>query len=88
LSKPVAFDELTIRSENYSLRYADSGGTVNKVPVFVKYYDPKTLILKFDLLDFEKEYTLRFEKLRDYSGRDAGAAAAGANTIIVTMGKR
>lgn len=87
-SKDIALNMSNILAANYSLEYtAADGAIVIKVPSIVGYIDSRTLVLKFDMLDFEKEYTLKFNSLTDYSELYTRTAADGQNFIKVRLGR-
>ncbi len=83
----IAAEEPNLLPANYSLEYREAGKTISKVPVFVGYIDPVTLILKFDLLDTSVNYTLKFNALKNYSGTGIRTMADGKNYIDVVVGK-
>jgi hypothetical protein len=82
-SRDIAFSLNNISEANYTLEY--EGGS--HAAIIVKYIDSRTLVIKFDTLDFEKEYTLRFNSLTDASELYTRTQADGQNTIKVRMGK-
>ncbi len=82
-SRDIAFNLSNISEANYTLEY--DGGS--HAAVIVKYIDSRTLVIKFDRLDLEKEYTLRFNTLTDASELYTRTQADGQNTIKVRMGK-
>jgi len=82
-SRDIAFNLSNISEANYTLEY--EGGS--HAAIIVKYIDSRTLVIKFDRLDFEKEYTLRFNTLTDASELYTRTQADGQNTIKVRMGK-
>lgn len=67
-NREIALDIANIMPSNYSLQYRDSGATLTKIPTSVIFIDYTTMILKFDKLDFNTEYTLKFNTLKDYTG--------------------
>jgi hypothetical protein len=85
-SKEIAVEAPNIVASNYYLEYDDGGTVVTKVPLIAGYIDSKTIVLKFDTLDFEKEYTLKFNSLKDYSGLYIRTSADGQNYIKVRLG--
>ncbi len=87
LSRDIAFSLDNLRTSNYYIKYVKDGLSVSKVPVFVNYFDGKTLILKFDELDFSQEYTIGFNSLTDYSEMYTRTITDGQNTTKVRMGK-
>lgn len=85
-SKEIAVEAPNIVASNYYLEYNDDGTIVTKVPLIAGYIDSTTIVLKFDNLDFEKEYTLKFNSLKDYSGLHTRTSADGQNYIKVRLG--
>lgn len=86
-SRAISLSLQNILTSNYSLEYIDSGTPVSFIPLFVSYIDSTTLVLKFDTLDFNKEYTLKFNSLTDYSELYTRTAADGQTSIKVRLGK-
>lgn len=82
--------ELTpnISASNYTMEYVEDGISVPKVPISAIYIDPTTLILKFDSLNFDTKYTLRFKSLKDFSEVYTSTAADGNNSIEVKLGNK
>lgn len=83
----ISLNKTNIDFSNYSLEYDDSGRTSSKVPLIVGFINSTTLVLKFDTLDFNKEYTLRFNSLTDYSELYTRTAVDGQNFFKVRLGK-
>jgi hypothetical protein len=63
----IAFNPTNLSASNYALEYEENGGTYRMVPMGVTYVDVTTLILRFDELDSDKTYRLRFNTITDYS---------------------
>jgi len=87
-SREISLSMPNILASNYTLECAEDDGTIiTKVPLIVGYIDGTTLVLKFDSLNFEKEYTLKFNSLTDYSELYTRTAADGQNFIKVRLGQ-
>ncbi len=67
-NKEIARDIPNILNENYTLFYYDNGVKVKKVPTYVIYSDPLTMVMGFDYIDLEQEYEITFDKLVNYGG--------------------
>ena len=67
-NKEIALDIPNILNTNYSLFYYDNGIKVEKVPTYVTYSNPVTMVMKFDSLDLDIEYELAFDELINYGG--------------------
>lgn len=87
LSSDILFSKDNLNPTNYYINYVKDGLAVSKVPVFVNYYDGKTLILKFDELDYNLEYTIGFNSLTDASEMYTRSLSDGQTTAKVRMGK-
>jgi len=85
-AKEISGEIPNLLVSNYILQYADGGTTMSKLPLSMVYANPKTIVLKFDELDYNTEYTLKFNELKDYSGIYTRTAADGGNSIKVTLG--
>ena len=85
-AKEIAADIPNLLVSNYMLQYTDGGTVVSKLPLSMVYANPKTIILKFDELDYYTDYTLKFNELKDYSGLHTRTAADGENSIKVSIG--
>ena len=68
LSQEVIFSADNLLPANFTLEYSHSFISIKKVPISVIYSDAKTLILKFDSLDYDTPYTLKVSQLTDFSG--------------------
>ncbi|MCT4545120.1 MAG: S-layer homology domain-containing protein [Vallitalea sp.] len=64
-NKEIAFDINNILANNYTLYYIENGLEYNKIPDTATYVDPQTIILKFDFIDKDKNYKIKFKKLID-----------------------
>lgn len=85
-SKEISADIPNLLVSNYILQYTDGGTLVSKHPLSLVYADPRTIILKFDELDYYTDYTLKFNELKDYSGQHTRTASDGQNSVNVTIG--
>lgn len=86
-NKEIAMDVPNLLNTNYTLECVDSGITISRIPTSVMFYNATTMILRFDSLEYDKDYTLKFDSLKDYSGANTRTKADGSNTIGVTLGK-
>jgi len=68
LSQGVSFTAENLVPSNYILEYSYNFINVRKVPVSVIYGDAKTLVLKFDKLEYDTPYTLKVSELTDITG--------------------
>lgn len=68
LSQEIIFSAGNLMPSNYTLEYSQNFISIKKVPYSVIYADARTIILKFDSLDFNTAYTLKVAELTDYSG--------------------
>lgn len=64
----IAFDLVNLMPSNYTLEYTYNRNSIKKAPVSVLYIDPKTVILRFDALDYNTTYKLRAVNVLDYTG--------------------
>lgn len=65
-NKEIALDIPNVLNTNYSITYVDNGVEYTKIPIGANYINPTTLVLTFDMLDKEKDYTVTYNKLVDY----------------------
>jgi hypothetical protein len=86
LTKEIAAEAPNILTSNYSLEYKDTGYSVSKIPLSVTYIDEKTLILRFDDLTIDTEYTLKYGNLKDFNNSMTTDAYL-TNSIKVLAGK-
>lgn len=63
----IAMEKPNIIIGNYSIEYLDDTEVVKRIPISVNFIDARTVVLKFDKIDFDKSYLLRYDKLVDYS---------------------
>ncbi len=65
-NKEISLAVPNVLNTNYYIRYYDNGNEFKKIPIGANYIDPTTIILKFDQLDTDMEYTVTFNKLLNY----------------------
>lgn len=79
--KELAFNQNNLSPSNYTLEYSYNGMTVRKVPLSVLYVNARTLVLKFDRLEYRVPYTLKFTSIVDYTGTSFKVTGQGKNYI-------
>lgn len=79
--KELSFNQINLSLDNYALEYSYYGMSIKKIPLSVLYIDAKTLVLKFDRLEYDIPYTLRFNYLMDYSGASFKVTGEGINYV-------
>lgn len=79
--KELAFNQNNLSPSNYILEYSYNGMTIKKVPLSVLYVNARTLVLKFDKLDYDTTYTLKFTSIVDYTGASYKVSGQGKNFI-------
>ncbi|EPR09620.1 S-layer homology domain-containing protein [Ruminiclostridium papyrosolvens] len=84
-SREVSLETPNILNSNYVLEYSDGANTVKKIPTSVNYINATSMILKFDKLDFNNRYTIRFTSLKDISGLFKSSGSE-FNPVQVIMG--
>ena len=87
LDKELAFNPVNLSLENYALEYNLQGMNIKKIPLSILYVNAKTLVLKFDRLEYEIPYTLKFNALVDYSGVSFKVTGEGTNYVEFKMEK-
>lgn len=85
-NKEIALDITNVLNTNYKLAYDDNGVTYTKTPIVANYINPSTIILRFDLLDVDQQYTITFDKLVDY-GKVETNNTTGKYTSEVLIGQ-
>jgi len=86
-SEEISSGGANLSPANYSLEYSDGSSTKTMQPFSVSYIDATTLLLKFDDLDFAKEYTLKFNiSITDYANVSPRLVSDGLNSIGVVLG--
>ncbi len=86
-NKELALNITNILTSNYALECTDNGVSFNKVPLSVNYIDPKTIILKFDNLDFSLDYNISFNELIDYTENNKSTSSDEESVIEVKLGE-
>lgn len=76
-SQEVSFSAENLVPANFTLEYNYNAISVKKVPISVIYGDAKTLILKFDSLEYGTPYTVKISELKDFSGNVIKGLEAG-----------
>ncbi len=67
-TKEIAFTASNLVPSNYTLEYMYDRFTIKKVPIRILYVNEKTLVLKFDVLEYDLSYKLKIAELLDYTG--------------------
>jgi len=83
----ISFSKNNLSLDNYTLEYTENNETFKLAPIGVTYINPKTLILRFDELQQQYGYKLRFNKITDYSELYTGTIPAGGEAINVRWGQ-
>jgi hypothetical protein len=86
-NKPILLNGLNIANTNYSLEYTENATTKTKISGGVSAIDVNTLVLKFEPLDYNIKYTLKFAQLTDFSGNFTRTAVDGLTSIGIELGK-
>lgn len=68
LSQELSYSVNNLIPANFVLEYSYGFISIKKIPVSVIYIDAKTLILKFDSLEYGTPYTLKVSELTDITG--------------------
>lgn len=79
--KELAFNQTNLSPGNYALEYSYLGMSIKKIPLSVLYVDAKTLVLKFDKLEYDVHYSLKFNALVDYTGETFKVTGDGTNYV-------
>ncbi|HHW31827.1 MAG TPA: hypothetical protein GXX20_09185 [Clostridiaceae bacterium] len=87
-NKDIVQEMPNINPSNYLLQYTNGLNVVKKVPISIIYIDSKTMVLKFDSLDFETSYKISALELKDYSGTVTNLRTEQNSAVTVRMGKR
>ncbi len=71
-SKDIALDAPNILTQNYYIQIVGDDSS-KKVPLSINYIDKNTIVLKFDRIDFTKQYYFKYNNIKDitaelYSG--------------------
>jgi len=85
--KELAFNQNNLSPSNYTLEYSYNGMTIKKIPLSVLYVNARTLVLKFDKLEYEIPYKLKFTSIVDYTGASYKVSGEGKNFIEFQLKK-
>jgi hypothetical protein len=80
-SDAIAFEQNNLSPDNYSLEYNYQGIAIKEIPISVLYFNSKTLILKFNKLEYDMPYTLKFNTLVDFTGAAYKVTGDGTNYV-------
>lgn len=67
-NKDIALDIPNVLGNNYYLFYIENGNEYKKLPISANYIDSKTVVLRFDNLDLDKEYIVSYDLIKDFGG--------------------
>ena len=81
--KEIALDAPNILPGNYTLTCKKGNTEYKKVPLSVLYINASTLILKFDALEYDVVYTLRYGTIKDYCGYEITGTDASAKSFTL-----
>lgn len=84
-SDAVAFDYNNLALNNYILEYNENGVRVKKTPLSVLYAGAREIVLMFDELKPDVDYTLKFNAIVDYSGSSFKVLGDGTNYVEFTL---
>ena len=79
--KEISFNQNNLSTSNYTLEYSYNGMTIRKVPLSILYVNARTLVLKFDKLEYNVPYTLKFTSIVDYTGATYKVTGQGKNFV-------
>ena len=85
--KELSFNQNNLSPSNYTLEYTYNGMIVKKVPLAVLYVNAKTIVLRFDKLDYDVPYTLKFTSIVDYTGTSFKVTGEGRNYVEFLLEK-
>jgi len=80
-SDAIAFEQNNLSPNNYSLEYNYQGMAIKEIPISVLYFNSKTLILKFNELEYDLPYTLKFNTIVDFTGSTYKVTGDGTNYV-------
>jgi hypothetical protein len=80
-NKEIAFNQTNLSPANFHLECNYMGMNITKVPLSVLYVNARTLILKFDKLEYDMPYTLKFNTLVDFTGAAYKVTGDGTNYV-------
>lgn len=75
-----------ISISNYTLEYTEGIYTVKKVPLSVTFIDSRTVILRFNDLDYDTPYILKWNNIADLFGAKAADNTSTSGSVNVRMG--
>ncbi len=81
LNKDIALDIPNILTSNFYIQ-AIGEDNANKMPLALTYIDTNTIVLRFDKIDFSKQYYLKYNEIKDITGETYSGDQV--NTAIVT----
>ena len=67
LNKDIALDVPNILTSNYYIQTIGVDNA-NKMPLAITYIDTNIIVLRFDKIDFSKQYYLKFNEIKDITG--------------------
>ena len=85
--KEISFNQVNLSPSNYTLEYSYNGMAINKVPLSVLYVNAKTLVLKFDRIEYNVPYVLKFASIVDYTGATYKVTSDGKNFVEFRLTK-
>ncbi len=68
-NKEIALDVPNILTSSYYIQDT-ADDTVKKMPLALNYIDNNTIVLKFDKIDFTKQYFFKYSKIKDITGEE------------------
>lgn len=83
----MAFSQNNLNPANYVMEYIENNEVLKIAPVGVTYIDAKTLVLRFDELNPQSVYRLRYNKITDFSETYTGAIPETVEAVNVRWGK-
>lgn len=66
-SKDITLDSPNILTSNYYIQVINDESE-KRVPLSINYIDKNTIVLKFDKIDFTKQYYFKYRQLKDITG--------------------
>ncbi|MEN6316385.1 MAG: S-layer homology domain-containing protein [Clostridiaceae bacterium] len=85
-NRDIAYEAPNILTSNYSLQYDMNGALITKEPMGVTYISSTIIALRFDSLDYDTKYALKFNALKDISGV-INEGLPDKNSVDVILGK-
>lgn len=80
LNKDIALDVPNILTSNYYIQMIGDDNA-NKMPLAITYIDTNTIVLRFDKIDFSKQFYLKYNEIKDITGETYSGDQV--NTAIV-----